>query len=121
MTSPIAISVSDRFRDAAAEWGDDRLMDVEDALEVKAEQALLEIEHLVAGETDVTFEVDVDGGTIRHEPSDDLAAFLERQANAHGVDPAAVLEMHVDLFARAFLEDGGDAAESTPDDPRPGR
>ncbi|ELY99508.1 hypothetical protein [Natrialba asiatica] len=114
----LSITVSDRFRTAAADWGDDRLMEETDALEVKAEQALLEIEHLVAGATDVAF--DVDGDTIRHEPSEELEAFLERQADAYGIDPADVLELHVDLFARAFLEDEGGSG-SPPADPRPGR
>lgn len=112
----LSIRVSSRFRSAAADWGDDRLLDEADALETKAEQALLEIEHLVSGATDV--DVAVDDDTIRYEPTDDLAAFLERQADAYGVDPEDVLEMHVDLFARAFLEDEGG---STSDDPRPGR
>lgn len=116
----LSITVSDRFRAAAADWGDNRLMDETEALEVKAEQALLEIEHLVSGTTDVDFAVEDD--TIRYEPSDDLATVLERQADDYGVDPADALEMHVDLFARAFLEDEGESGSATgTDDPRPGR
>ena len=116
----LSITVGERFRDAAADWGDNRLMDAEDALEVKAEQALLEIEHLVSGATDVEFAIE--GETIRYEPTDDLAAFLERQADEHGIEPADALEMHVNLFARAFLEgEGGSQSGPTTDDPRPGR
>ncbi|WP_247001150.1 hypothetical protein [Halosolutus gelatinilyticus] len=115
----LSITVSDRFREAAADWGDNRLLDEESALKTKAEQALLEIEHLIAGATEVEFEVD--GDTIRHEPSDDLEAFLERQADAYGLDPDEILEMHVELFARAFLEDEGGSGPEWSDDPRPGR
>ncbi|MFC4541578.1 hypothetical protein ACFO5R_06525 [Halosolutus amylolyticus] len=115
----LSITVSDRFREAAADWGDDRLVDEERALETKAEQALLEIEHLVAGASEVSFEVE--GETIHHDPSDDLEAFLERQADAYGLDPADVLALHVDLFARAFLEDEGGSGPDWSDDPRPGR
>ncbi|AEH38356.1 hypothetical protein [Halopiger xanaduensis] len=115
----LSITVSDRFRDAAADWGDNRLMDDEEALEVKAEQALLEIEHLVADATDVEFTVE--GDTIHHEPSSELEAFLERQAERHGIDPEEVLEMHVNLFARAFLDDRSEAGGPSTDDPRPGR
>ncbi|RKD95575.1 hypothetical protein [Halopiger aswanensis] len=115
----LSITVSERFQTAAADWGDNRLMDDEEALEVKAEQALLEIEHLVADATDVEFTVE--GETIHHEPSPELETFLERQAERHGVDPEDVLEMHVNLFARAFLDDrSGEGAQSS-DDPRPGR
>lgn len=115
----LSITVSDRFREAAADWGDDRLMEESDALETKAEQALLEIEHLIAGGTDVSFEIE--GETIHHEPSDELQAFLEQQADAYGLDPEEVLAMHVDLFARAFLEDEGGSGPDWSDDPRPGR
>ena len=77
-------------------------MEPEDALAVKVEQALLEIEHLVSGATEVEFAVD--GRTVRHDPSDDLAAFLDRQAEETGLDPDEVLKLHADLFARVFLE-----------------
>lgn len=115
----LSITVSDRFREAATEWGDNRLMDEEEALETKAEQALLEIEHLVSGATEVEFEVDAASGEISHEPSDDLEAFLGRQAAEFGLEPDAVLALHVDLFARAFLDEDGAASGSDPDDPRP--
>ena len=78
-------------------------MDTEEALETKAEQALLEIEHLVSGAHEVDFEVD--GRTVSLEPSDELAAYLERQAEAKGLEEETVLELYVDLFARVFLED----------------
>lgn len=98
----LTFEVDDRFVDAADEWGDARLMKPEDALRVKVEQALLEIEHLVSGATEVEFEVD--GRTVRHAPSDDLVAFLDRQADETGLDTSAVLKLHVDLFARVFLD-----------------
>ena len=113
----LTVPVSDRFREAATEWGDSRLMDEDDALETKAEQALLEIEHLVADATEVEFVVE--DGEIHHDPSDDLAAFLDRQAEAYGLEPAAVLAMHVDLFARVFLDDEDEAPSEAADDPRP--
>jgi hypothetical protein len=99
----LAFEVSDRFRAAAAEWGDQRLMDETEAIESKAEQALLEIEHLVSGDTDVEF--DVDGRTVRHHPSDELRSFLEAQAAETDLDAERLLKLHVDLFARVFLND----------------
>jgi hypothetical protein len=92
---------SDRLLAAADEWADKRMTDREDALETKVEQALLEVEHLVSGRQDVEFEVEA--GTVRFEPSDELAAFLDEQAAAD-VDPAQVLSMHADLFATVFLD-----------------
>ncbi len=115
----LSITVSDRFREAAADWADDRLVDEEAAIETKAEQALLEIEHLVAGAESVSFEVD--GETVHHDPSQRLEAFLQRQAAAYGLDPEDVLALHVDLFARAFLDDEGGSGPEWSDDPRPGR
>jgi hypothetical protein len=100
----LVVPVGDRFREAAATWGDARLMEPEEALAVKAEQALLEIAHLVAGETAVEFEVD--GNEIRYDPSDEVASFLAEQAATAGVDEETVLELHVDLFARVFLDSG---------------
>ncbi len=102
-SDPIEIEASERFREAAAEWGDRRMLDEEDAMNAKAEQALLEIEHLVSGRTDVEFAVE--GGTIRYEPSDELAAFLNEQAEWAGIDRGTVLAIHVNLFARVFLDD----------------
>ncbi len=78
-------------------------MDAEEALETKAEQALLEIEHLVSGAHEVEFEVD--GRTVSLEPSDELATYLERQSESKGLDESTVLELYVDLFARVFLDD----------------
>lgn len=99
----LTFEVGDRFMAAAEEWGESRLMEIEDALETKVEQALLEIEHLVSGRTDVEFAVE--GGTIRYEPSDELAAFLDEQAEWAGIDRGTVLAIHVNLFARVFLDD----------------
>ncbi|WP_436344275.1 hypothetical protein [Natronorubrum sp. FCH18a] len=116
----LTIQISDRFREAATQWGDNRLLDERDAIETKAEQALLEIEYLVADATEVEF--DVDDHEIHHQPSDDLESFLEEQADAYGLEPADVLALHVDLFARVFLETDGETTGSesnTPDDPRP--
>lgn len=99
----IEIPVSERFAAAADEWGDRRLLDDEAAIEAKAEQALLEIEHLVGGHEGVEFAVA--DGTIRYEPSAELSAFLDDQADRAGIDRATVLELYVDLFARVFLDD----------------
>jgi hypothetical protein len=105
------------------EWGDSRLMDEEEAIETKAEQALLEIEHLVSGASSVEFAVE--GDVIRHEPSEELEGLLERQSDESGLEPEELLRLHVDLFARVFLEveegDGGTADSGLPDDPRPDR
>lgn len=98
----LSFAVSDHFREAAAEWGDQRLLDPEDALEEKLEQALLEIEHLVADATNAEFTVA--DGTVHHEPSPELAAFLEAQAARTRLDEATLLGLHVDLFARVFLD-----------------
>ncbi|MFC6905165.1 hypothetical protein [Halalkalicoccus tibetensis] len=100
---PIEIRPSDRFLEAADEWGDSRMLDEEEAIRSKAEQALLEIEHLVSGATEVEFEVRE--GIVRYEPSAELAAFLDEQAAAAGVDRTTVLELHVNLFARVFLDE----------------
>ena len=99
----LSFTVDDRFLDAAEEWADARMMDSEEALEVKAEQALLEIEHLVSGATEVEFAVD--GRTVSHEPSDDLVDFLAAQADESGLDEERLLKLHVDLFARVFLDE----------------
>lgn len=101
----LAFTVSDRFREAAEEWGDDRMMGTEEAVESKAEQALLEIEHLVSGDVDPDLDFEVDGDRIRYDPSEDLSAFLDEQAESADVDPGTVLKLHVDLFARVFLDD----------------
>lgn len=100
----IRIPLTDRFREAANEWGDDRLMSEEDALEAKAEQALLEIEHLASGANEVTFEVDPEAGVIRHEPSEELARFLAAQSAETGVDETTTMRLYVDLFSRTFLD-----------------
>ena len=101
----LAFTVSDRFREAAEEWGGDRMMETEEAIESKAEQALLEIEHLVSGDVDPDLDFEVDGDRIRYDPSGDLGAFLDEQAAEADVDPGTVLKLHVDLFARVFLDD----------------
>ena len=101
----LAFAVSDRFREAAEEWGDDRMMGTEEAVESKVEQALLEIEHLVSGDVDPDLEFEVEEDRIRYDPSENLAVFLDEQAEEAGVDPGTVLKLHVDLFARVFLDD----------------
>ncbi|MDL5362126.1 hypothetical protein [Halalkalicoccus sp. NIPERK01] len=98
----IEIEPSERFLEAAREWGERRMLEEEDAIHTKAEQALLEIEHLVSGRTEVEFVVE--GETIRYEPSEDLAAFLDEQAAAAGIDRETVLELYVNLFSRVFLD-----------------
>ncbi|MCD2202426.1 hypothetical protein [Halobacterium sp. KA-6] len=105
---------SDRLVAAADEWAEKRMSDREDALETKVEQALLEVEHLVSGEQDVDF--DVDERTVTYEPTDELAAFLDQQAESVGVDPEDVLSMYADLFATVFL-DNYDQEERPPNAP----
>lgn len=120
------IELSESFREAAEQWAEERVMTDEAALEAKAEQAVLEIEHLVATEHEVEFEID--DGCLVYEPSDDLAAFLDEQAETAGIDPETVLSMYVDLFAGAFLsddartpdDDGGVTAEFDPSTDFPG-
>jgi hypothetical protein len=99
----LTVSVGDRLADAADEWADQRMLDEEDALEQKLEQALLEVEHLASGTTELEFELD--GRTLHYAPSDELEELLDEQAERIGSDPAAVLELHLELFARTFLPD----------------
>lgn len=105
----LSVTVDDRFVDAAESWGETRMLDLDDALAAKAEQALLEIEHLVADAYEVDF--DMDGRTISYDPTDELEAFLETKAEETGLDPGAVLGLYVDLFATAF-DDGADERPS---------
>jgi hypothetical protein len=99
----LSFTVGERFLAAADEWADARMMESDEALEVKVEQALLEIEHLISDATEVEFAVEEQ--TVHHEPSDDLAAFLAAQAEETGLSEARLLKLHVDLFARAFLDE----------------
>lgn len=99
----ITFEVSDRLSEAAEEWAEARLEEHDEAIETKVEQALLEVEHLVSGAHEVDFEVD--GRTVHHNPTDALATFLEQQATAKGIEESDVLALHVDLFARVFLDD----------------
>ncbi|WP_224448790.1 hypothetical protein [Haloprofundus salilacus] len=108
----LVVPLSDRFHEAAEEWADIRLMETEDALEVKAEQALLEVEHLVSGVHEVEFTVE--DGELRYDPSDELAKLLSKHAENTGVDEATVLGLHVDLFARVFLDDDAKRPSSAP-------
>jgi head-tail adaptor len=101
----LTIDLTDRFVAAAEEWAEARLEDQETALETKAEQALLEIEYLVAGRTEVSFDVDVDAARIEYAPSDELAALLSAQADDTGLDESTILRLHVDLFVSAFPGD----------------
>jgi hypothetical protein len=112
----LSFEVSERFIAAAEEWAERRLSDREAALETKVEQALLEVEHLVSGVHEVTFEVD--GTTVTYEPTAALSGFLARKAEETGLDESAVLELYVDLFARAFLEEATDE-ERPPNAPPP--
>lgn len=100
----LSFVVSDRFVEASRLWGDDRTVGPEEALREKTEQALLEIEHLVSGGTDVEFEME--DHTVYHEPSDTLLVFLSERAAENGLDESAILKLYVDLFAGAFLERG---------------
>lgn len=97
--------MSERFVEAARVWADERVLDPEEALAEKTEQALLEVEHLVSGATEVGYALD--DRTVRFEPTDDLEQFLADRAAETGLEPATVLELYVELFAGAFLEDEG--------------
>ncbi|WP_306053143.1 hypothetical protein [Natronococcus wangiae] len=108
----LTIELSDRFLEAAERWGDSRVMTESAAVEAKVEQALLEIEHLVSGAVGVEFELGEEETTAYYEPSDDLASFLEAQGAETGLEPERLLKLHVDLFARAFLDED----QQTPDD-----
>ncbi|QKY19025.1 hypothetical protein B4589_001045 [Halolamina sp. CBA1230] len=99
----LQVSIGDRLADAASEWGDQRMLDDDEALEQKLEQALLEVEHLASGTTEIEFELEE--RTLHYAPSDELAELLEEQAERVDADPAAVLELHLELFARTFLPD----------------
>ncbi|MFW5938878.1 MAG: hypothetical protein ACOCSD_05305 [Halolamina sp.] len=97
----LLVTIGDRLAGAAGEWADQRMLDDADALEQKLEQALLEVEHLASGTTEIEFELE--GQTLQYEPSEELAELLERQAERIDADPGTVLELHLELFARTFL------------------
>lgn len=99
----IRVEASDRLVAAADDWAEARLEEREKALRVKAEQALLEVEHLVGGKTTVEF--DVDGQTISYEPSADVESFLASQAAAAGIDEETLVTLYIELFADVFSED----------------
>jgi hypothetical protein len=101
----LTIHLTERFVAAADEWAEARLEERETAIETKAEQALLEIEYLVSGRTEVTFDVDAEAGRIDYVPSDELSALLSAQADDTGLDEATLLRLHVDLFVGAFPGD----------------
>lgn len=108
----MSFTVSSRFETAANEWGEKRMMDTEDAMETKVEQALLEIEHLVSGATEVEFAVE--DRTVRFDPTEELETFLERQAREAGIDVETLLGLHVDLFARVFLDEDDQRPPNAP-------
>jgi len=116
VSDPIEVPISERFRRGADQWAEERVMTEEAALEAKAEQALLEIEHLATGAQEVDFELDEEGEIIRYVPSGELRAFLDAQAEASGVDRETVLRLHVDLFAGAFLDSDTVTPESVTHD-----
>lgn len=100
----LEVTIGDRLADAAAEWAESRMQEPDVALEQKLEQALLEVEHLASGSTELEFELE-DGDTLVYEPSDELLELLEAQAEQVDSDPATVLGLHLELFARTFLPD----------------
>jgi hypothetical protein len=110
----LTIDLTERFVDSADEWADARLEDRETALETKAEQALLEIEYLISGRTEVDFEVDAERGEIDYTPSDEVATLLSEQAADTGLDEATILRLHVDLFSDAFSDDDADRPPNAP-------
>ena len=100
----LRVEASDRLLAAAEDWAEARMKEPEEALRVKAEQALLEVEHLVADEMDVDFEVDE--GTISYNPSADVETFLADQAAAAaGIDEETVVKLYIELFADVFSDD----------------
>lgn len=114
----LEVSIGDRLVDAAAEWGETRMQEPDEALEQKLEQALLEVEHLASATTEVEFELD--DHTLHYEPSEALRELLNEQAERIDSDPATVLELHLELFARTFLPDDsiqGGAGPGAPVDP----
>ncbi|MFC7166198.1 hypothetical protein [Halospeciosus flavus] len=111
----LEFEASDRLLAAAEEWGNRQMKETDEALESKVEQALLEIENLVSGATEVDFEIE--GATVRHHPSDDLEAFLEAQTEDTELSPSELLAKHVDLFATVFLDNYGDDVERPPNAP----
>lgn len=108
----LTFEVDERFAKAAEDWAERQMMDDEAALEIKAEQSLLEIEHLISESHEVEFEVD--GPTITHHPSADLSRFLESKAEETGLEEAELLKLYVDLFARAFLDDDTERPPNAP-------
>lgn len=98
----LEVEIGDRLADAAAEWAETRMQDPDEALEQKLEQALLEVEHLASGNTELEFDLE-DGDRLVYEPSEELQELLEQQADRVGSDPATVLGLHLELFARTFL------------------
>jgi hypothetical protein len=110
----LTIDLNQRFIDAADAWAEARLEDRETAIETKAEQALLEIEYLVSGRTEVSFEVEPEAGTLHYDPSDALGDRLAEQAAETGLDEATLLRLHVDLFVSAFTGDDDERPPNAP-------
>ncbi|AEN04995.1 hypothetical protein [Halolamina sp.] len=100
----LEVRIGERLADAAAEWAESRMQEPEEALEQKLEQALLEVEHLASGTTELEFDLE-NGETLVYEPSEDLEELLEQQAERAGIDPETILGLHLELFARTFLPD----------------
>lgn len=108
----LTFEVDDRFAQAADDWAERQMMDEADALEIKVEQSLLEIEHLISDSHEVEFEVD--GHTVTHHPTSDLSAFLDAKAQETGLEESELMKLYVDLFARAFLEDDTERPPNAP-------
>lgn len=111
----LEVHIGERLTDAAAEWAETRMQDESKALEQKLEQALLEVEHLASGSTELEFELD--GDTLVYEPSEELSELLTTQAERIDSDPATVLELHLELFARTFLPEDSIQAGAGPGAP----
>lgn len=112
----LEVDIGDRLAEAAAEWAESRMQEPDEALEQKLEQALLEVEHLASGSTELEFDLE-NGDTLVYEPSDELLGLLETQAERVDSDPATVLELHLELFARTFLPDDSIQAGAGPGAP----
>lgn len=102
MSETIAVTPTDRFLEAVEEWAEARMMEREEALETKAEQALLEIEHLVAEAHEVAFSIE--GDTIRYEPSNGVYRFLLERAEEADIDVETVTTLYINLYANAYLD-----------------
>lgn len=108
----LVVEASDRLVAAADDWAEARMIERDEALRAKAEQALLEVEHLVADET--TVDLDIDGRTISYDPSPEVESFLADRAEVAGIDAETLLWLYVELFANVFSDDDAQRPPNAP-------